>query len=93
VGSTAAVTGLAVGIERQTDAVAIGPWVRGENGDRSRDFHAAALQCFAQDGLLESELVGIAGVLVVASTAGAEDGAQRWDALGGRLENSCHFCG
>ena len=64
-----AITGVSCRIERQPDAIAIGPWLTGQQSDLRGRRHAAALQRLTQNGLLELELRFISSMLILAAAA------------------------
>src|SRR5271168_4184982 len=73
--AAAAVGEVAGGGEGETDAVAVGPGFSSENGDFWGDGDVGAAQGFPEDLLLDLQLRGVIGVLVLAASAGSEMGA------------------
>jgi hypothetical protein len=79
-------------VEVQADAVAVAPGLGGVRGDFWKLVEAGALQGFAEDCLLDGELCGVGGVLIVAAAAGCVEGAGGLHPLGRAgedVEQSC----
>ena len=83
VGAAAAIARSAVWVKGDANAIAIRPWICGENFDILRCGNAGSVERLAQDCLLECELVGVVSVLIVSAAADAEVGTSGRGSLRG----------
>ena len=73
--------------ERHADTIAIGPGIGGELADYRRECDSGVGQGFTKNLLLQTELGGVVGVLVMAASALAEVRARCEDAIGRRNQD------